>query len=121
MLVKIDEDLPSDLCDVLERFGYGAATVVGQGWSGLPDDELIERLNDERVYFVTADRDFGELQVVRMLSDCGVVLLRLHRESLAGYINLFSTLLTQVRLAEHQRAFIVAEPGNIRIRERHRT
>lgn len=38
--VKVDEDLPKQVADLFTERGHDAATVVRQGWQGLPDIEL---------------------------------------------------------------------------------
>ena len=48
--VKIDEDLPRQVADLVAARGYDVATVVGQGWQGMADDELWPRPQDEADY-----------------------------------------------------------------------
>jgi hypothetical protein len=41
--IKVDEDLPRQIADMLISRGHDAATVVGPGWQGISDDVLWPR------------------------------------------------------------------------------
>jgi hypothetical protein len=45
--VKVDENLPSQIAELLNGHGYGALTVADQGWQGFADDELGGRIQTE--------------------------------------------------------------------------
>jgi predicted nuclease of predicted toxin-antitoxin system len=51
--LKVDEDLPPAIADLLNARGYDAVTVGDQGWQGLPDDELWGRIQAEGRWLVT--------------------------------------------------------------------
>ena len=82
--VKIDEDLPRQVADIVAARGYDVATVVGQGWQGMSDDELWSRLQDEGRWLITADKGFADLRLHPAGSHAGVILLRAPEESPAA-------------------------------------
>jgi predicted nuclease of predicted toxin-antitoxin system len=53
--IKVDEDLPRQIADLLVARGHDAATVVGQGWQGFSDEDLWPRIQDEQRWLITAD------------------------------------------------------------------
>ncbi|HXO03389.1 MAG TPA: DUF5615 family PIN-like protein [Stellaceae bacterium] len=57
--LKVDENLPSEIADLLNRDGHDAMTVVDQGWRGLSDGDLWRRIQAEGRWIVTEDKDFA--------------------------------------------------------------
>jgi predicted nuclease of predicted toxin-antitoxin system len=86
--VKIDEDLPRQVADLVAGRGYDVATVMGQGWQGLSDDELWPRIQDEGRWPITADKGFADLRLHPAWSHAGVILLRAWEESRRAYLEL---------------------------------
>ena len=114
--VKVDEDLPTDIADMLRAAGYDAETVHAQGHSGLPDDQLWPQVQQEQRMLLTADKGFANAQVYPPGSHAGVVLFRLSRESRAGYVRLAQVLLARVKLEDIAGAIVVVSPDAIRVR-----
>lgn len=54
MRVLLDEQLPVDLAAALE--GHSVDTVVGRGWTGITNGELLRRMGGEYDALVTMDR-----------------------------------------------------------------
>jgi len=52
--VLLDEQLPLDLVPALE--GHSVDTVVGRGWTGITNGELLRRMRGEYDVLVTMDR-----------------------------------------------------------------
>ncbi len=54
MRVLLDEQLPVDLAVALP--GHSVDTVVGRGWTGITNGELLRRMGTEYDALVTMDR-----------------------------------------------------------------
>lgn len=54
MRVLLDEQLPVDLAAALQ--GHTVDTVVGRGWAGITNGELLRRMRGEYDALVTIDR-----------------------------------------------------------------
>lgn len=54
MRVLLDEQLPLDLAAALQ--GHNVDTVVGRGWTGITNGELLRRIVGEYDALVTMDR-----------------------------------------------------------------
>jgi len=52
--VLLDEHLPVDLVPELQ--GHDVDTVVGRGWAGVKNSELLRRVRDQYNAFITMDR-----------------------------------------------------------------
>jgi predicted nuclease of predicted toxin-antitoxin system len=97
-LVKIDEDLPRQVADLVAERGYDATTVVGQGWQGMSDGELWPRVQDEGRWLITADKGFADLRAHPAGSHAGVILLRAPEESRRAYLELAAIALDWLNL-----------------------
>lgn len=62
MAVKLDESLSDLIGDVLKASGYEVRSVRGQSWSGTKDSLLWPMVQAERVFFITADKGFGDMR-----------------------------------------------------------
>ncbi len=113
--VKVDEDLPTDIAELLRAAGHDASTVHAQGHSGLPDDQLWSVVQREQRLLLTADKGFANAQSHPPGSHAGIVLLRLRRESRVGYVQLTTFLLSGVRLEDIAGAIVVVSPDVIRV------
>ena len=114
--VKIDEDLPRQIADLVADQGYDAATVVGQGWQGASDDELWPRVQDERRWLITADKGFADLRLHPPGSHAGVILLRAAEESRRAYLELAAIALDRLNLDDLAGAVVVVTYRGVRIR-----
>jgi predicted nuclease of predicted toxin-antitoxin system len=112
---KVDEDLPNDVATVLRGAGFDALSVVEQGLTGTPDKDLFPIVQHEERCLMTADKGFGDVRVYAPGTHCGVVLLRLPRESRAGYIQLAEFMLKTLDLEQAQGSLVVVSPENIRV------
>ena len=113
--IKVDEDLPADIAGLLRAAGHDAKTVYVQGHTGLPDDQLWPKVQQEQRTLFTADKGFANARLHPPGSHAGVVLFRLPRESRAGYIRLTEFLLAQIKLEDVAGAIVVVSPDAIRV------
>ena len=73
MRVLLDEQLPVDLARLLH--GHDVQTVVGRGWSGVKNGDLLRLMAGDYDAFVTMDRNL-EFQQNMSVLPFGVVLVR---------------------------------------------
>ncbi|MGB0060533.1 DUF5615 family PIN-like protein [Candidatus Binatus sp.] len=114
--VKIDEDLPRQVADLVADRGYDATTVVGRGWQGAPDDDLWARVQDEGRWLITADKGFADLRLHPAGSHAGVILLRAVEESHRAYLELAAIALDRLKLDDLAGAVVVVTHRSVRIR-----
>jgi predicted nuclease of predicted toxin-antitoxin system len=114
--LKIDEDLPRQIADMLVARGHDAATVLSQGWQGASDDNLWPRIQGERRWLITADKGFADLRRHPPGSHAGVILLRAQEESRRAYLELAAIALERLELDENAGAVVVVTHRGVRIR-----
>jgi len=113
--VKVDEDLPAEVADLLRKAGHDAQTVMQEALTGTLDAELWKVVQQEQRCLFTADKGFANAQLYPPGTHAGVVLLRLPRESRAGYIQLTDSLLAGMNIESATGAIVVVTPGAIRL------
>ncbi len=116
LLVKVDEDLSPAVCEPLVTRGYDLRTVVGQGWSGTSDADLWPKIVAEGVFFITADKGFGDVRVYPPGTHPGILVLRPARESIAAYRDLLAETLAAVELRNLTGSVSVASASGLRSR-----
>ena len=62
MRIKLDENLPVRLVDVLSDLGHDVDSVPMEGLSGKPDEAVWAAARNEGRFLVTQDLDFSDLR-----------------------------------------------------------
>ena len=115
MKIKLDENLPARLADVLRDLGHDVLTVFDENISGCNDGLLWNKCQKELRFLVTQDLDFSDIRKYSPGSHFGVMLVRLGNPSRRQ-------LLDKVELAFHsligsqiEGCFVVLTDKKIRI------
>ena len=90
MRVLLDEQLPVDLAAALE--GHSVDTVVGRGWTGITNGELLRRMGAEYDALVTMDRGIEFQQNLATVS-IGILLVRAPSNRMVHLLPLVPTML----------------------------
>jgi predicted nuclease of predicted toxin-antitoxin system len=114
--IKVDEDLPRQIGGLLSARGCDALTVVEQGWHGVADKILWSRVQGERRWLITADKEFADLREHPPGGHAGVILLRPQEESRRAYVELAKDAIQRLDLDQLTGAVIVVTPRGIRVR-----
>ena len=91
--------------------------AVGEVMQRSDDRELIEQASRERRILLTEDKDFGWLVYVSHADSAGVVLIRFPGNARQTLVDVFMHLV-HTQSHELPGAFVVVQPGHIRIRRR---
>lgn len=97
MRVLLDEHLPVDLARALQ--GHDVDTVVGRGWAGITNGDLLQRMRGEYDVLVTMDRGIEFQQNVGALP-FGIVLIRAASNRLAHLLPLIDPILAATAAAK---------------------
>jgi len=116
LAVKIDEDLPGRVSDLLLSAGHQAETVVGQGTGGAKDAALWQAVQVERRFLITADKGFGDIRLYPPGTHGGVLLLRPDEGGIDPLLDLLRRVLEGKGLEPLRGTVIVATPRGVRIR-----
>lgn len=90
---KIDEDLPREVAECFRTAGFDAQTVIEESLGGASDELLWEHAQREQRCLVTADKGIADKRKHPPGTHPGIILLRLPRESRAGYVRLADSML----------------------------
>ena len=98
MKIKLDENLPEEVADLLIAAGHDVRTVPGEGLGGCADPVIFAAAVGEGRLLITQDLDFSDIRQFKPGTHPGVVLLRLRDPS-------------RRRLIERLRRVLASEPG----------
>lgn len=76
MKFKIDENLPTELAEVLRAEGHQAETVEDESLVGASDRCLLEQVKVEAAVFLTMDKGVADVRIHPPSEFEGIVLLR---------------------------------------------
>ena len=116
MRFKVDENLPRDACDLLNRAGHDAISVGQQGLGGADDARIYRRCQDEQRALITLDMDFANVQAYDPKSSSGVIALRLARQDRARVLDAVTSVLPVLEREPLDKRLWVVEGDKIRIR-----
>jgi predicted nuclease of predicted toxin-antitoxin system len=114
--LKVDENLPREIAELLNVHGCDAVTVRDQGWTGMLDADLWRRVQNEGRWLVTADKEFADVRLYPPGTHAGVILLRSNEEGLEDYLRLAATAVNRLALDEIGGAVVVVTGRGVRIR-----
>lgn len=89
MKFKIDENLPAELAEDLERLGHSADTVADEGLVGAVDSVVVAAAKVEGRIVLTLDKGIADIVRFPSQTHSGIVLFRpgsLGRRTVLGYI-----------------------------------
>ena len=115
--VKVDEDLPIEVAELVRRAGHDVDTVVGEGMGGATDVVLWQAAQSERRFLITADTGFGDIRVYPPGTHAGVLLLRPDEDGIGPLIHLVRRVLAEEPLDRLRATVTVASPRSIRVRK----
>ncbi len=116
MKIKLDENLPLDLVEVLGAQGHDAQTTVAEGLQGSDDPSVWDAAQREGRFFITQDLDFSDRRRFAPGTHCGILLIRLKNPSRRELILRIRELFRTEPTESWERCFVVATERKIRVR-----
>ena len=116
MKVKLDENLPHSLINVLTSAGHDTDSVADEGLTGADDQTVFVSARNAGRLLVTLDRGFGDIRRYEPGTHAGIVVLRLPDESAAAVVGAIRRLMAQHSLEDLFGAIAIVEPARLRIR-----
>ena len=87
MKFKIDENLPLEVAEVLNEYGYNAETVFYEKLTGTVDEDLIKICKNENRCLITLDKDFTNLEKYPPTTHAGIIHLKLQTQGKESILN----------------------------------
>jgi predicted nuclease of predicted toxin-antitoxin system len=116
MRVKLDENLPSSLVEVLARLGHDADTVPQEGLQGAPDTDVWAAAQTAERCLITQDLDFSDVRQFAPGTHHGLLLVRLANPSRRALMTYIESLFRAEDVERWARCFVVATDTKIRVR-----
>jgi len=116
MKFKVDENLPTELSDILTLARHDAATVPGQGLQGTLDRPLSEVCQQEDRILVTLDLGFADIRAYPPEKFPGLIVLRVGRQDKRHVIRVFQQVISLLDKESPQNALWIVEESRVRVR-----
>jgi len=116
MKIKIDEDLPKAVAEMVRRQIQDTTTVVGEMLSGILEPDLWKIIQKEERFLITGDKAFANIRRYQPGTHFGVLLLRPEENGIPQLKLLISEVLKSGMLEKLSRCIAVATLGRLRIR-----
>lgn len=114
--IKVDEDLPVAVVDMLREAGYEAYSVLEQGMSGWKDLEIWQAVQVEGQFLITADKGFADIRNHPPGTHAGILLLRPDRDGIEPVVELMRDVLAACLLDSLLGTVSVVTPRGLRVR-----
>jgi predicted nuclease of predicted toxin-antitoxin system len=115
MRIKLDENLPARLKEVLGSFGHDVETVLDEGLCGAVDAEVWAAAQAEGRFFITQDLDFSDVRRFAPGTHPGLLLVRIPEGEQWRVAEYVAGWLRGEDVERWKGCFIVASPRKLRI------
>jgi len=116
--IKLDENIPVSVVQVLASYGHNVHTVWDEGLVGRKDQEIWIRCQQEDRLLIMQDLDFSDLRKFQPGSHAGIVLVRLQHPGRVELLNLLSWVFGTHDVESWNRCFVIVSDTKIRVRRR---
>lgn len=117
MKFKTDENLPVEACELLNKQGHDALTVLDQKLGGAADDQLSTVCQSEKRVLVTLDFDFSDIRHYPPSEHHGIIVLKATSQSKKSIVKLLEGVLKLLNTEPVEGKLWIVEENKIRIRE----
>jgi predicted nuclease of predicted toxin-antitoxin system len=116
MNIKLDENMPAGLAQILADLGHNAETVVQEGMEGWTDPDIWERVQQETRFLITQDLDFSDVRRFAPGTHQGILLVRLRAPGRIALTEIVRELFRNKDVSDWPGCFIVLTERKLRIR-----
>ena len=116
MKFKFDENLPSDLGDLLRQSGHDAHSVLDEHLGGAEDSEIAKVCQEERRILITLDLDFSHIQNYPPQNYHGIIVLRLARQDQKTVLAMIPRILDLLQTEPISQRLWIVDESRTRIR-----
>ena len=93
MLFKTDENLPTEVAELLRQNGHDALIIPEQKMSGQPDVRVAQVCQNEHRALVTLDLDFSDIRAYSPEEYDGIIVLRPSVQTITSLMRLMKQVL----------------------------
>jgi predicted nuclease of predicted toxin-antitoxin system len=116
--LKVDENLPIEVRELLRERGFDALTVSDQNLSGHPDADVAAACRSEGRAILTFDVDFADTIRYPPADYAGIIVLRLARQDKPHVVSVVTALVQHLTDETRLRGRLwIVEETRIRVRQ----
>ena len=116
MKIKLDENIPFAMAELLRRAGHETATAADEKLSGVDDPVLLATATKERRLLMTFDADFADIRHYPLVTHAGIVVFRLVDQRWAALREPFQRLVASGVLERLYGGLAIVDETRVRIR-----
>jgi predicted nuclease of predicted toxin-antitoxin system len=116
MKIKLDENLPFRLVNILADLGHETDTVPEEGLAGHGDSEIWEAVQNEGYFFITQDLDFSDTRRFIPGTHNGLLLIRLRAPGRKALLERIQYLFKNENVARWKGCFVLVTEHKIRVK-----
>jgi predicted nuclease of predicted toxin-antitoxin system len=116
MRIKLDENMPASLMELLVSLGHDTDTAVSEGLAGKDDDIIWYAAQKAGRLLITQDLDFSDLRKFTPGRHHGVVLFRLQEPGWPAIVSRARSVFETLPLQEWRGCLVVITQHKIRVR-----
>lgn len=116
MKVKLDENIPAELAEVLAEIGYDTDTVPQEGLAGQPDPVVWSASVQAGRFLVTQDLDFSDIRRFSPGTHPGLLLVRLNEPSRSRLVEHIGRIFRAEAVENWVGCLVVATDRKIRVK-----
>jgi predicted nuclease of predicted toxin-antitoxin system len=117
MKIKLDENIPVQLAEILNTLGHDADTVADEKLKGQPDSQIWQAAQNSERFLITQDMDFSDVRAFAPGLHHGVLLVRLGNPSRRALLERLKYLFEAEDIESWSRCFVVVTDRKIRLRK----
>jgi hypothetical protein len=117
MRFKIDNNLSTEVVDLLRSLGHDAERAYEEGLSSAPDERLLAAAVAECRALITLDVGFGDIRVYPPSAAAGIIVLRPPYEDIPVILSLVTRLAALLPKESPDKHLWIVDEHRVRIRE----
>ena len=116
MRLKVDENLPVEMAELLREAGHDAVTILEQSMGGDDDPDVAAVCRAESRALVTFDTDFADIRAYPPGEYAGLLVFRLRQQDKPHALAVLQRLLPLLDQAEIVGQLWIVEEDRVRVR-----
>lgn len=116
MKIKLDENMPVELGELLSKMGHSVDTVHDEGLRGHPDSDVWYAAQAEERFLITQGLDFSDVRQYRPGTHAGILLVRLREPTRRRLLDRLTGVIQRNDIRDWQGCLVVLSENRIRVR-----
>ncbi len=116
MNLKIDENLPVEVVQLLKDAGHNAVTVAVQNLTGTSDKNLAEVCRKEKRVLITLDTGFADVRKYPPDRFFGIIVMRMKQQDKQHVLGIFKEVINLFRKETLEQRLWIVEEDRVRVR-----